>query len=145
LLYLNRAMSRLISSKLLVTFAFTILVFNLISTIICEPLTSQVLEYLDKDKETFLEYRSQYKFLACKVLTYSRMKYLFEKETIDGYLNQTINKRGFLDYMQENILNYCTGIYSDSNMVNSIIVIFRKFSNRNCSSVGTLRMTDGSM
>jgi predicted nucleotidyltransferase len=110
-------MSLIRNKKFSILVILSIIILNFLIFINCEPLTKEVLEYLEKDEETFKNYKANYKLLACKVLTYSRIKYLYEKEEIDKYINQTKNRRGFMDYMQERIFNLCKDNYSDLNMV----------------------------
>ncbi len=83
---------------------------------ICKPLTKEVLDYLDKDKETFATYKDNYKILACKLITYSKLKYLYDIETIDKYLNQTDDKMGFLNLAQSKMIDMCVD-KNDNNMV----------------------------
>lgn len=110
-------MSLIKNKKISILVILLIIILNFFILMNCEPLTKEVLDYLEKDEETFRSYKTNYKHLACKVLTYSRIKYLYEKEEIDKYINQTQNRRGFLDYLQESIFNMCTDKYSDLNMV----------------------------
>jgi hypothetical protein len=84
------------------------------------PLSQNVIEYLEKDEDTFVNYRKDYKFLSCKLMTYSRMKYLYEKEFIDEHVNKTNNREGFLDSLRERIMNFCLDIYKDMNVVSII-------------------------
>lgn len=121
-------MSLIRNKKISLLIILSIFFLNCFIFLNCEPLTKEVLEYLEKDEETFKSYKANYKNLACKVLTYSRIKYLYEKEEIDKYINQTQNRRGFVDYLQESIFNTCTDKYSDLNMVIIFVLkYFRKF------------------
>lgn len=96
---------------------FSILVLNLIVLFLTKPLTPEVLDYLAKDEQTFREYRAGYKELTCKLLTYSKLKVLYESESIDKVMNQTNNKRGFVDYLHSSMFDLCRRVYSDNNMV----------------------------
>jgi len=81
-----------------------------------KPLTKDVIKYLDSDKLTYTTYKGEYKKLACKLLTYSKMKNLYDEEVIDKYLIQIENKLGFLDMLQEKIREKCM-FTLDNNMV----------------------------
>lgn len=114
-----------------------IIVLLFIHLISSAPLQQNVLKYLEKDKETFQEYRNHYKFLSCKLMTYSKMKYLYEKEIIDPFVKQTTKKDDFIDALREKILDFCTSVYNGSNMVNICIFNnFRKFLRPNCMLAG---------
>ncbi len=85
-----------------------------------KPLTKEVLQYLDADKSTFSTYKGQFKVLACKLLTYGKIKNLYDEEIIDKYLNQTENKIEFLNLLQEKTQEKCIKTL-ENNMV--IIII----------------------
>lgn len=73
---------------------FTItIIFSLIYLIITKPLSKETLKYLEADQETYDNYRVGYRELSCKLLTYSKMKQLYEHEIIDGFINQTDKKK----------------------------------------------------
>jgi hypothetical protein len=82
-----------------------------------KPLTPQVIKYLEEDQITFTYYKENYRKLSCKIMTFSKMKYLYETKEIDKYMNQTQNQRGFLDYMQMTLENHCKDKYNDFNTV----------------------------
>jgi hypothetical protein len=107
-------------------FVIFISISVLISNINSKPLSPEVISYLSKDMETFFDYRVQYKYLNCKLLTYSRIKLFYEKETIDQYVNKTQNRGAFLDYLRDTMFKFCMGAYKANNMVNYIF-IFRTF------------------
>ena len=94
----------LINRKMKIFAIFLTFLMLFINYIICKPLTQSVLEYLDKDEEIYLNYRKQYKYLSCKLLTYSKMKLYYEQEVIDAYMNQTTLKKEFLDYFQDKLM-----------------------------------------
>lgn len=81
-----------------------------------KPLTKEVLRYLDEDKLTFANYKDQYKVLACKLLTYGKLKNLYDEEIIDRYLNQTENKIGFLNLLERKTHDRCMKTL-ENNMV----------------------------
>ena len=81
-----------------------------------KPLTKDVLKYLDSDKLTYITYKDEYKKLACKLLTYSRMKNLYDEEVIDKYLGQIENKIGYLDSLEEKMNEKCLHTL-ENNMV----------------------------
>src|SRR4051794_41070474 len=94
-----------------------------ISNIDNKPLSPEVVTYLSSDMETFIDYRARYKYLNCKLLTYSRIKYFYEKEEIDQYVNKTRNRSGYLDYLRSSMFEHCMKAYKANNMV----FIFRIF------------------
>ena len=104
---------------MLLQYLFLLITFQILFSIeIClaKPLTTEVLQYFEADKITFANYKDEYKVLACKLLTYSRMKNLYEEEVIDRFLNQTDDKAGYLDLLQEKIKEKCMSTL-DNNMV----------------------------
>jgi hypothetical protein len=88
----------------------------------CKPLSKNVLDYLEQDEETFKDYRNHFQFLSCKLMTYSKMKYLYENEMIDQYVNKTKRKGEFVDLLRERIMDYCAKIYKGNNMVNLLLI-----------------------
>ena len=103
----------------MVNLLFKIYIFFLSLILICEskPLTPEVIKYLEKDQDTFSNYKQIYRELSCKIITYSKMKHLYESKEIDKYVNQTIDQKGFLDYMQNSYLTHCNTKYDDFNTV----------------------------
>jgi hypothetical protein len=81
-----------------------------------KPLTPKILELLDKDILAYENFRGQYRYLSCKLLIYSKLKYMFEKEIIDEYIAQTPKKKEFVDVLYEEILKKCNQ-RNDDNMV----------------------------
>jgi hypothetical protein len=97
-------------------FSILLIFLNLLTDLNTKPLIKEVLQNLESDKQTFLVYKDEYKKLACKLLTYSRMKNLYDEEVIDVYLNQTDDKIGYLNLLQSNIQEKCIKTLSN-NMV----------------------------
>ena len=105
--------------KILLQYVFVFLTLQILFAIaICntKQLTKDVLQYLDSDKLTFATYKDEYKQLACKLLTYSRMKNLYDEEVIDKYLGQIENKIGYLDSLEEKMNEKCLHTL-ENNMV----------------------------
>ncbi len=107
-------MSQLICS--ITFFSIMVIFLNMLGNSNTKPLTKDVLQYLEADKKTFSVYKEEYKKLACKLLTYSRMKNLYDEEVIDVYLKQTDNKMGYLNLLQSKIQEKCMKTLSN-NMV----------------------------
>jgi hypothetical protein len=82
-----------------------------------KPLTPHVIKYLEEDQMTFTNYKQNYRKLSCKIMTFSKMKNLYETKEIDKYMNRTENQRGFLDYMQLTLESHCNTKYTDFNTV----------------------------
>src|SRR5690349_5108259 len=93
-------------SKAFIIFFLTLMSFLVIFAD-TKPLTPQVLEYLDVDISTFWDYRPKYKSLSCKLMVFSKIKYMYEKYIIDQYVNQTEHKREYLDLLHEKMYNFC--------------------------------------
>jgi hypothetical protein len=103
--------------KMLLQFLYLILtILFAIGVCLSKPLTKDVLKYLDSDKLTYATYKDDYKKLACKLLTFSRMKNLYDEEVIDKYLGQIENKIGYLEILQEKMKEKCMHTL-DNNMV----------------------------
>ena len=94
-----------------------LLLIAIINYICSKPLTQDVLDYLKTDQVTFSTYKLEYKLLCCKLITYGRMKYYYEMEEIDPFMNQTENKREFLDFLQKTLYDNCVNLYTDFNLV----------------------------
>jgi hypothetical protein len=101
----------------LIIFTTFVIISNFLILITAKPLTPMVLDYLGSDEETFSSFREKYKYLSCKLMTYSKIKLYYESEMIDQFMNQTSDKGSFLDYLQESTLSHCLNTYTESNMV----------------------------
>ena len=84
------------------------------------PLDKKTLELLKKDQLTMDNYRGQYRYLSCKLLIYSKLKYMFEKEKIDTFANQTENKKDFIEIYYQEMLKKCNGKIVDTDVKDNI-------------------------
>jgi deoxyxylulose-5-phosphate synthase len=106
-------------SKILLK-VFTLLCCLLV-IMICKPLTKEVLEYLQKDHETFVTFREKYKQLSCKLLVFSRLQYMFENETIDEFMNMTVDKHEYVDRLGEAMMEKCSEEYTNNQVLSYFI------------------------
>lgn len=100
-----------------VLFKAILMIIIMLYLIKSKPLTPDVLKYLEKDQETFANYKQNYRELSCKIMTYSKMKHLYESKEIDKYVIQTKDQKGFLDYMEKSYQTHCNSKYEDFNTV----------------------------
>lgn len=91
----------------------TILVIDILS----KPLSPKILDLLDKDQLAFENFRGQYRYLSCKLLIYSKLKYMFEKEIIDQFIKETPNKREFMDVLYDEMLKKCNHRIQDNTVI----------------------------
>lgn len=85
--------------------------------IITKPLTPKILDLLDKDQLAFENFRGQYRYLSCKLLIYSKLKYMFEKEIIDQFIKETPKKREFMDVLYDEMLKKCNNKIQDNTVI----------------------------
>jgi hypothetical protein len=80
------------------------------------PFGKEVLDYLEKDALTFETYRKDYLHIACKLTIYSKLKYMWEKEELDQYLNKTDDKASYLRQVREEMMKTCAEKISSINV-----------------------------
>jgi hypothetical protein len=84
---------------------------------VTKPLTKDVLEYLNKDLITFDTYRTDLLKTACKLTVYSKIKFMWEKETLDKYLNKTEKVREFVLELKNSMMEKCLKEQSSINVI----------------------------
>lgn len=89
----------------------------LVIEIFTKPLTPKILDLLDKDQLAFENFRGQYRYLSCKLLIYSKLKYMFEKEIIDQFVKETPKKREFMDVLYDEMLKKCNNKIQDNTVL----------------------------
>jgi hypothetical protein len=92
---------------------FLLAVVNILS----KPLTKEVLEYLNKDIITFNTYRKDLLKTSCNLIVYSKIKFMWEKEEIDKYLEKAKDKVGFIKALKEKMLETCSKEQSSINVI----------------------------
>jgi len=102
-------------------FNCVILLLTLVIEHLSKPLSPKILELLDKDHFAFENFRVQYRYLSCKLMIYSKLKYMFELEIIDQFMKETPKKREFVDALYDEMLKKCNNKYSDNDV---FIIIF---------------------
>lgn len=95
---------------------FIIILITLIVKLLAKPLTPKILELLDKDQLAFENFRGQYRYLSCKLLIYSKLKYMFEAEIIDEIMKETPKKREFIDVLYDEMLKKCNNRLTDNSV-----------------------------
>lgn len=91
-------------------FVFALLYATLFYIVHPEILNKEIIEAFEKDKLTYTTYRQSLKELSCKLLTYSKLRDLFESKRIDIYfIHPGIknDKRGFYNYVKNEMLYQC--------------------------------------
>jgi hypothetical protein len=88
-----------------------------IANILSKPLTKEVLEYLNKDIITFNTYRKDLLKTTCNLIVYSKIKYMWENETIDKYLEKAKDKVGFVKAIKEKMFEKCSKEQSSINVI----------------------------
>ena len=96
-----------------------ILLFLAIAKILTKPLTKEVLDYLKKDINTFNTYRTDLLKTTCNLIVYSKIKYMWEKEEIDKYLEKAKDKLGFLKALREKMYEKC---HKDQSSINVLFI-----------------------
>ena len=86
--------------------------------IFTKPITKDVLDYLNKDLITFDTYRKDLLKTACRLTVYSKIKYMWEKEILDQYLNKTQRVKDFVLELKRNMLEKCDKEQSSINVIN---------------------------
>jgi hypothetical protein len=94
-----------------------ILLFLAITKILTKPLTKDVLEYLSKDIHTFKTYRNDLLKTTCNLTVYSKIKYMWEKELIDKYLEKAKDKLGFVKALRHKMYEMCLSNQSSINVI----------------------------
>jgi hypothetical protein len=84
--------------------------------IITRPLSPKILDLLDRDQLAFENFRGQYRYLSCKLLIYSKLKYMFEKEIIDQFIKETSKKKEFMDVLYDEMLKKCNNRHQDNTV-----------------------------
>ena len=79
---------------------------------------AKTIELLKKDQLTMDNYKAQYRYLSCKLLIYSKLKYMFESELIDKFANQTEKKKEFIDIFYDEMLKRCNQRMTDNDVKN---------------------------
>lgn len=100
-----------------------VILINFLYQIITKPLSPKVLDLLDKDQLAFENFRGKYRYLSCKLIIYSKLKYMFETEIIDQFMNQTPKKKEFIDTLYDEMLKKCNNKMTDNSVffLNSFI------------------------
>jgi hypothetical protein len=80
------------------------------------PLTKKVEDYLRADEDVFRNYRESFKALSCRVMIYGKLRLMYEEERIDKYMNQTENKKEYIDLLDNEMYKLCLEKYSMSNV-----------------------------
>jgi hypothetical protein len=104
--------------------SFKIALLLVVNYITSRPLGREVLEYLDKDVITFETYRLQYLELSCRLTIYSKLKYMWEIEALDKYLNQTtLTPREYLGNVREEMMKKCMANISSINVHDDFLIL----------------------
>jgi hypothetical protein len=94
-----------------------LVILTILGYIISKPLGRDVLDYLEKDVITFETYRNDFLYLSCKLTIYSKLKYMWETEELDKYLNQTtLVKKDYINKVREEMMKTCMGKISSINV-----------------------------
>ncbi len=100
-----------INSKKKKNFTYILLIIIIICfcllKIFTKSLDKKVIEVLKKDQLTLDNYKARYRYLSCKLIIYSKLKYMFEYEKIDTFANVTDNKKDFIDIYYDEMLKKC--------------------------------------
>jgi hypothetical protein len=109
-----------INSKNFFTFIsikITIIILCLcLSKFSAKALDKKVIEVLKKDQLIMDNYSARYRYLSCKLIIYSKLKYMFELEKIDVFANVTENKKDFIDIFYEEMLKKCNKLNIDTDV-----------------------------
>lgn len=81
-----------------------------------KALSPKIMDLLDKDQLAFENFRGQYRYLSCKLLIYSKLKYMFEKEIIDQFVKETPKKKEFMDVLYDEMLKKCNNRIQDNSV-----------------------------
>jgi len=101
-------------------FKVSIVLMTLIFELLAKPLSPKIIELLDKDQLAFENFRGQYRYLSCKLLIYSKLKYMFEKEIIDQFVKETPKKKEFMDVLYDEMLKKCNQRNTDNSVIKYI-------------------------
>jgi hypothetical protein len=113
---------------------FKIVLLFLFKYLYSMPLGREVLEYLEKDVITFNTYRKDYLELSCKLTIYSKLKYMWEIEELDKYLNKTtLSPRDYINRVREEMMKKCM---ADISNINVKFYNFRMFLMKSFMSLG---------
>ena len=96
--------------KLLIILCFQIINF------LTKPLSKKILDLLDKDQFAFENFRPRYRYLSCKLIIYSKMKYMYESEIIDQFMKETPKKREFVETLYDEMLKQCNKEMTDNSV-----------------------------
>lgn len=75
-----------------------------------EALNEDIIKAFEKDKKTYATYRQSLKELSCKLLTYSKLREMFENKAVDVYFVHPgikYDKKGFFRYVKGEMMNKC--------------------------------------
>ena len=99
---------------------FLIIIITIIllclSKIFTKPLEKKLIDVLKKDQWTMENYKARYRYLSCKLIIYSKLKYMFEEEKIDTFANVTDNKKDFIDIYYDEMLKKCNKLNVDTDV-----------------------------
>lgn len=97
-------------------FSLLLLLLSIIAITNAKPLTKEVLDYLKKDINTFDTYRTDLLKTTCNLTVYSKLKYMWEKELIDKYLEKAKDKVGFVKALRAKMFEKCSQEQSSINV-----------------------------
>ena len=95
---------------------FRLIIVSLVGLILSKPLGKDVLDYLTEDMITFNTYRKDFLQLTCKLTIYSKMKYMWESEELDKYLNRTTNVIDYVQAVKDEMYKVCMSKVSSINV-----------------------------
>ena len=100
-------------------YLFILITLLLVNQLYLIDLTPEVKSTLLADHETMQKFRPQYKELSCRLLSISKIKYLYEVEKLDDYYYKIIpsQRENFLDHIKSKMYNRCMLEYKDDKFI----------------------------
>jgi hypothetical protein len=82
-----------------------------------KPLNKETLEVLKNDQEIFNRFQLNLTELSCKLAAYQQVKFYYDNEVIDSFLNQTRYKRSFLNLLYNELKSTCDKTSTNDKLV----------------------------
>lgn len=95
-----------------------------ISNFSSKPIDKKLIEVLKKDQFTMDNFKARYRYLSCKLIIYSKLKYMFESEKIDTFAEVTENKKEFIDIYYNEMLKRCNKLNVDNEVRRNFFYLF---------------------